>query len=90
MNKIKVRKVRPVMPSGIRGILFYIRMKFSPMNRRMEMLRPYFHYLGNNVKLFSPSLPSELYLVSIEDNYKIFIVICPSCLYNIDAQLRNG
>lgn len=39
----------------------------------MEMLRPYFHYLGNNVKLFSPSLPSELYLVSIEDN-----VMCAS------------
>lgn len=64
---------RPVMPSGMKGILFYFRMKFSSMSKRMEMLRPYFHYMGKNVKLFSPSLPSELYLISIEDN-----VMCAS------------
>ncbi len=70
---MKTNSFRPVMPSGIKGILFYLRMKFSSMSKRMELLRPYFHYLGKDVKLFSPSLPSELYLISIEDN-----VMCAS------------
>ena len=70
---MKTNSFRPVMPSGIKGILLYLRMKFSSMSKRMELLRPYFHYLGKNVKLFSPSLPSELYLISIEDN-----VMCAS------------
>lgn len=52
----------------------------------MDLLRPYFHHLGDNVKLFSPKLPSEPYLVSIGDN-----VMCASSVRFIthDASVGN-
>lgn len=43
-------------------------MTFYPMKKRMDILRPYLHHLGENVKLFNVVLQSERYLISIEDN----------------------
>ena len=56
------------------------------MSKKMNLLRPFFHYIGDNVKMFSPKLPSEPYLVSIEDN-----VMCASSVSFIthDASVGN-
>ena len=79
--------IRPVLPSGIKGLIFKVRIYFFPMKNKMDLLRPYFHYMGRNVKLFSPILPSESYLISIEDN-----VICAAGVRFIthDASVSNN
>lgn len=59
---------RPVWPGGIRGLILDLKMKYLPINKRMNLLRPYLHHMGNNVHLYDVVLQSERYLISVEDN----------------------
>lgn len=38
------------------------------MQEKMDMIRPRFYHLGKNVQLFTTSIGTEPYLISIEDN----------------------
>ena len=52
----------------LRGLLFRYKFAKASMPKRMEMIRPLFYHLGDNVLLYTKHFGTEPYLISIEDN----------------------
>lgn len=53
---------------GAKSLIFQYKLKRAPMAKRVEILRPLFYHLGENVELYTTSFGTEPYLINIEDN----------------------
>lgn len=49
-------------------VLFKLKLRFASLQKKNEMLRGKFFFLGENVKLYTTDFGSEPYLISIHDN----------------------
>ena len=60
-----------ILPNGLKGKLFRLRLRYASSKQRAQLMKPYFHHVGENVTLCTTWFLSEPYLISIGNNVTV-------------------